>query len=95
MNIIGENANGIKSKYENPSTIIRKIATINAPKNIPVTKFAFFFFLTNSSVVRSLKFSFAIIIYFDCDCRFLLATNVKVLARLGEFENVSPELMPV
>jgi hypothetical protein len=50
----------------------------------------FFFFLIKSSVVWSLKFSFAIIIYFDCDCRFLLATNGKVFMKKGEFGTHQP-----
>lgn len=87
MNKIGKSANGTMSKAENPSSIVRKIlitsSAISTPANIPVAKVVAFFFLIKSSVVRSLKFSFATVIYFDCDCRFLLATNGQGFVQVG------------
>lgn len=87
MNKIGEQANGIIFKYENPLLIIvRKIAIINAPVNKPITNLVCFFFLVKSSVESSLKFSFAIIINIDCECFFMLTANGFGLAEVGEFK---------
>ena len=59
-------------KCGSPSLIICKIklikSKINKPAKILVTKNVVFFFLIKSSVVKSHKFFFAIVIYFGCDC---------------------------
>jgi hypothetical protein len=62
MNKKGENANGAISKYEDPLFNVSKTAEIKAPTNKPDTNKVFFFFLVNSSVDSSLKFSFAIVV---------------------------------
>ena len=96
---MGKSGIGTASEGVIPSLIVLDIviinSIINAPIKIPATKVVVFFFLIKSSVDNSLKFSFAIFIFFDCDCTFMLAANGKGLWSGGAFETLLTERQPI